>query len=250
MKAVILIHGFCTNELDFGPIVPELEKIYDRVYLYIIPGHQIPPKYSEFKVKPTFENLLAAYDKLEAEYDTIDCIGFSMGGALATYLQSVKKIHRLVLLSPANKYLNFNLFSNRIKYKTECYAILKKAKNNQEELYERVANKLKNLNEDDIKAVKLGLKELLPHYTIRNVSTFASVINRCNKELININPPTLIIWGKLDQLVPQASIEYLESIAVNTCKIVIMDGLSHLMLRSSKAEKIMKIVLKFLKEEE
>ena len=249
MKAVILIHGFCTNTKDFDNILPYLEPLYDKVMEYIVPGHQIPPKYSEFKVKTTFSSLVECYDSLALDYDTIDCIGFSMGGALATYLQSVREINRLVLLAPANKYLNFNILASRIKYKVDSFNKLVKTKHVNDVAYKQIERNLESLGEDDRAAIKLAVTELFPHYSPRNLTTFISIINRCNKELIEINPPTLIIWGKLDQFVPRASIDYLESLATNECKVVIRDDLSHLMLRSVKYKEIIEIIVKFLKEE-
>lgn len=233
MKAIILIHGFLTHVNDFKNIVPELEQLYDEVCLFEVPGHSIPPNYKKFKVKDTFNKLLAYYDDLEQKYDTIDLIGFSMGGALACYLQSVRKIGKLVLLAPANKYLNFSLLHNRLQ-------LFKKIKKNKLEL--------ENIMKDDKKAINIAFTRLFPHYSVHNIQTFMNIIKICNKELIAITEPVLIIWGKLDQLVPYSSIQYVYDLAINKKELVIFDDISHLMLESEKYQEINAKIIKFLKE--
>ena len=172
MKCVLLIHGFLTNEHDFDNIIPNLKEKYDYVCLYIVPGHETPPHYRDFKVKNTFKTLLDCYDKLAETYEVIDCIGFSMGGALATYLQSVRTIHRLVLLAPANKYINLQLFHNRIKYLASSKQELRKAKVNDPKIYAYIQENLEALANDDKKALEIGFRQLFPHYSVHNISTF------------------------------------------------------------------------------
>jgi esterase/lipase len=43
---------------------------------------------------------LEEYRALRRQYETVDVIGFSMGGALATLLASREDVHRLVLVAP------------------------------------------------------------------------------------------------------------------------------------------------------
>lgn len=234
MKAIILIHGFLTNKDDFKNIIPELDKIYDYVCLYEVPGHTIPPNYKKFRVNETFETLLECYDNLALDYDEIDCMGFSMGGALGTYLQSKRRINKLVLLSPANKYLNFKLFHNRL----QLFKKIMKEKNKAD---------LKAVLTDDKKALSSAFTRLLPHYSVHNLQTFRKIIKICNQELLAITSKVLIIWGKLDQLVPYSSVKYVYDLAINERKLVILDDISHIMLQSENYQKISDEILKFLK---
>lgn len=247
MRAIILIHGFLTNIEDFKTIIPDLEKMYDHVERYVVPGHTVPPKYRHFNVNDTFDTLLSTYDKLDQEYDIIDCIGFSMGGALACWLQSVREINQLVLLAPANKYFNFDLFNNRNKYKSEKKSNISYNKKNDLD-YSTYESDLQKLANDDRASAEIAIKMLIPHYSIHNLSTFTSIVKRCNKELIAITCPVLLIWGKLDQFVPEASINYLYNLSLNKRKKMIYDNLSHLMLASEMGEVIKKEILNFLKE--
>lgn len=243
MKGIILIHGFLTNIDDFKNLIPDLEIEYDEVCLYTVPGHTIPPKYKLFNVNDTFNTLLDTYDRLALSCEEIDCIGFSMGGALATYLQSVRDIRKLVLLAPANKYLNFSLFHNRLQF---IKKVKKESKLRDDLSYKK--EELDILTYNDKESLKIMLKELLPNYTPHNLQTFMQIIKKCNKELISISVPVLIIWGKLDQLVPQNSVKYLYDIAINKKELIIYDDISHLMLNSENYQKIVNDIMKFLKE--
>lgn len=246
MRAAILIHGFLTNVDDFKNLVPSLEEIYDLVYLYEIPGHSIPPRYKYFNTKDTFKTLLETYDKLSLEYNGIDCIGFSMGGALATYLESVRKINNLVLLAPANKYLNFKIFRNRIKLINSLKQAIKVNKG-KDETISTYKEKLKAIEKDDKISQEMAFKMLFPHYSIHNLSTFRAIVKKCNEEIISINCPCLIIWGRLDQLVPYESVKELYDICVNdNKKLVVYDDISHLMLNSYNHQKIVDEIVLFL----
>lgn len=248
MKAIFLIHGFLTNKDDFKAIVPSLNEMYDKVYLYEAPGHTLEPNYALFNVNDTFKTLLKAYDELAKDYDTIDVIGFSMGGALATYLQSVRRVRNLVLLAPANKYINPKLLGERLKFITQNHKDMIKMKDTNPKAYDYIKNNMDALKKDDKNAMTLAFKYLFPNWTIKNLSTFTKIINKCNKELIAITSPTLIIWGKLDQLVPYDSIKYLESLMFSNSEVVIYDDISHLMLNSENNNKIIDKICNFLKE--
>lgn len=250
MRCVLLIHGFLTNEHDFDNLIPSLEPLYDYIHLYIAPGHETPPNYREFTVDETFKTLLDCYDELSLKYDEIDVIGFSMGGALATYLQSVRIVDRLVLLAPANRYMNFQLFHSRMKYIASSKQELKRTKQIDPKVYEFIQANLDALAKDDKKALEIGFKQLFPHYSLHNLSTFMTIIKRCNQELISIDTPVLIIWGKLDQFVPEASIDFLEDLIISSSKVVKVDNLSHLMLRSENYQYLVDLILDFLKRKE
>lgn len=93
------------------------------------------------------------------------------------------------------------------------------------------------------------MTELLPNYTPHNLTTFRNIVKRCNNELITITAPVLIIWGRLDQLVPFSSAKYLYDIAINKKDLVIYDDISHLMLASENYQKIVNRIMKFLEDD-
>ena len=101
-KAILLLHGFATDKTDFDPIIPYLEKMYDHIEINNLPGHDVLQLKDQMK-------------KLQKEYEIVDVMGFSMGGALATYLASHFKVRNLVLLAPAVLYINANYPIARFK---------------------------------------------------------------------------------------------------------------------------------------
>ena len=88
------------------------------------------------------------------------------------------------------------------------------------------------------------------HYNFHTLSTFIRVINEVNKNLKEkFDNPTLIIWGELDQLVPKKSIEEIyKHIDNEKKKIVVYKDISHLMLGSKHANKIVREILDFIKD--
>jgi len=247
MKAVMLLHGYITDSDDFGPIFKYLKKEYDLVVPLTLPGHGKKPKYKNFKFNNTISLILDTYDKLAMVYDSIDLIGFSLGGALATYLSNVRKINKLVLLSPANKFLRIGFFTkffktNRMYYKR--YKILKKKGNPR--AYEYLG-KVRDTTLNNKISLKLGIFHIIPHYTIHTIRVFIKLIKYSNKHLKINNTKTLVIWGELDQLVPYKSIVYIKRYFKNIKEIKYED-ISHLMLRSVNSMKIVDEIFSFLSE--
>ena len=66
---------------------------------------------------------LEEFDELERKCEIVDVMGFSMGGALATYLSQVRKINKLILIAPANYYFNPKALITNTLY---AYHIFKK----------------------------------------------------------------------------------------------------------------------------
>ena len=103
-NVIVLFHGFSTDKHDFDPIIPVLEKQYDDVICENLPGHDVKGL-NGFTCVATMQYVDDLMHKLEKEYEQIDVMGFSMGGAIATYVASNFKVNKVVLLAPANIYL-------------------------------------------------------------------------------------------------------------------------------------------------
>ena len=146
-KAILLLHGFATDKTDFDPIIPYLEKMYDHIEINNLPGHDVL-QLKGFTKTRTIHFVIAQMKKLQKEYEIVDVMGFSMGGALATYLASHFKVRNLVLLAPAVLYINANYPIARFK---KFFEYLKakyfdnQDENNQDEI--REDNKQDNVKE-------------------------------------------------------------------------------------------------------
>lgn len=245
MKAVILIHGFITSPEDFNPLYKFLNKNYDYVCKVYLPGHKDDENYKSFTFDSTLNVILNTYDDIALKYDTIDLIGFSLGGALASFLASVRNIRKLVLLSPANKYLRFGFFlkykKNQTMYKKRYKAL--KRKNDPRAL--SYLNKIQSMKTNNKRSIKMAIFDLFPHYTLHTLKVFSRLISYVNKNLNTIKSDTLICWGELDQLVPYKSIEFLSNYIKNP-KIIVYKDISHLMLGSTNIEMLVFNIESFL----
>lgn len=237
MKAILLLHGFLTDPLDFDFIMEDLLNRYDYVCPLVFPGHGIERDFENFHVNETFDLTLRTFDELALKYETVDVMGYSMGGAIATYLSNVRNFNKLILLAPANKFFNWKMpFSVLASF-------LKSHKRKDFEEYD-----FKDRTRiDSIRALNIALTELIPSYTVHNLTTFIRVINKCNKYCKEIKNPVLILWGVLDEFVPRSSIEFNYKLCTNKYKKkVIYDDMSHLMLRSIYPAEIANEILRFI----
>ncbi|HHU56346.1 MAG TPA: alpha/beta hydrolase [Acholeplasmataceae bacterium] len=245
MKCVILIHGFLSDHHDLDSIKPALENIYDHIECIDLPGHGIHYKKERFNVDKVLDFINNLYKKLEKDYDEIDCIGYSMGGALALYLASKQKIRKLILLAPACKYLNFLFPYKRLK----TYLHTKKAlsKSMSGNIKESLKEKLKNIHKDDLIALKF-LKDR--YFTIKFPAyfiEFRKLIKNINSSIENISTPTLLLYGHIDQIIPEKAIEFVYNVCENV-KTIIYSDISHLMLLSKDCGKIVDDILDFIKD--
>ena len=245
-RACLLLHGFVTSYHDFDPLIPKLKEIYDCVATVDFPGHGDEPNYKMFNEAETFDVMLNAFDELKREYEEVDVVGFSMGGALASYLCSCRDVHRAVLLAPANRYINISLPITRIIYLLRIIHNRLLSKDENEELMKKYSDVMT----DDYKSLQMALKDLIPNYTYHTLTTFIRIIRHCNEGLTTIPNPTLVIWGEFDQLVPRKSVDSIIEICTNEdCELVVFDDISHLMLRSTSKDIIINKIVSFLKKE-
>ena len=235
-KTIILIHGYLSDYHDFSNLPKYLIKLYDQVIILNLPGHGKYQDINNFKINNTIKMV-----ENEVEYyltkGSVDIIGFSMGGALARYIASkYQKVNNVVLLAPATKYLVTGFLFKRIKY---IFSKKKKIKEN----YHTVL-------EHDKLAIKMSKQITIPKFRIKNGITFCKLIKKINKQKTKYDIPTLIIWGKLDELVPKRAIKYCYKSSISNKKqIIYYDDIGHLMLYSAREKDIITDILNFLNGE-
>ena len=234
MKAALLLHGFATDINDFTSIIPFLKKRYDAIFLENMPGHGTNAKLSDFKVDSVIEFVNKRFDEIKEKYEYVDVYGYSMGGVLATYLGVKKEVNRVILLAPANKYINAKIFTLKLKREFEL-------------LQNKDSSSAKIMAENDRRGMAVVLNDLLPRYTIDSISTFISLVRYCNDTLVKNNVKTLIVRGNLDELVPSTSSTFIRKYYTNVEEVIIPD-LGHLMLKSKNYRLIINAVKRFLDE--
>lgn len=245
-RAAIFYHGFLTDDKDFGELYDSVSEKYDEIVKYVFPGHKTPNDFSLFTEGSTFETAERAYDELRQKHDEIDVYGFSMGGAMATHIAKTRDPKKLVLLAPANKYLNFTFVIEQFKYQLKVASGL--LKHPDKEKYKKIKDELGVYFENDKKGWSIFVRQLFPNYNYHTLTTFSKIIKHCNNGLTSIAQPTLVVWGKLDQFVPFESIKYLKEMLKNEdSKVKIYDDISHLMLYGKNAKEVIDEVVDFVK---
>ena len=248
-RAIVLYHGFITDDTDFGNLYEHIDVVYDKVVRCIFPGHGLNPNYKEFTVEDTFRVALEAFDKTKAEYDVVDIVGFSMGGAMATYVAKNRDAGKLVLLAPANKYINPRAPFSAAKFWFEKFKTAVTHITSLEVFRENIRNEMAVYIENEKITIENAFKRIIPNYTFKTLTVFNKIIKKCNENLDSLDNEMLIVWGKLDQLVPIDSCEWLYSIAKNENKqFLVLDDISHLMLISKNSDQIIENVMNFLED--
>lgn len=243
-KAILLLHGFATDPTDFDPIIDNLKTIYDHIETPFMPGHKVKGL-KGFTCNSTIALVENIISELEQNYDVIDIMGFSMGGALGSYLASKHHVRNLILLAPANVYINPKFPLERVKAFAE-YLDAKLFESNGHKKNKIIKEHELRLKEDS-DAMKVTKKFLLPNYNPRSIAQFAKIIRYCKDNMKKISSPTLIILGDIDQLVPERTYDYLAKYCLNLKKVK-FKGVSHMMLRSTKSDQLIKTIMSFITE--
>lgn len=246
-KAVLLIHGFLSDKNDFAAILDNLHQYYNSVVSVRIPGHGDEVGISLFNEEGTFKAVLDAFDSLKDDYQ-IDVIGYSMGGCIAAYLAGIREFNKLVLLAPANKYVNFTFPLKLARVKRTLRRNIRKAKDEALVYLDR-KEKMKVDHQFRLKMVRdrKSYFKFLPKYYLE----FRRIIKKANKETKEIKNPCLIIWGEMDDVVPRRSINYIRMLCTNEdVRVVVFEEISHLLLLSpSYGDKVVTKIMEFLIEE-
>ena len=243
------IHGFLTQTKDFGRLYDYLD-VYDEVKAVEIPGHNgDKPDFSLFNAEDTFKAVLDGYDELRQRHDCVDVVGFSMGGALATWLASVRDVNRVALVSPANKYINAALPFSTGKFVSQLG--VKTFRETEGKLKDRIAatnDAFTPYKENFQISFDIAKKRTFKYMTPRTYGTFAKIIKTVNKVVESSTPhdvPALILWGKLDELVPYRSVKYLTK-HFPQAQVKIYPDVGHAMLYTNRDDVIIHDVVEFL----
>ena len=252
-KAVMTIHGFLTVTQDFGRLYDYLD-VYDEVKAVEIPGHNgDKPNFKLFTVEDTFKAVLSVYDELKERHDTVDVVGFSMGGALATWLCSVRKVNRAVFVSPANKYINAASPFVTGKFVSDVgIKAFREAEGSLKEKLDATGKALEPYLENMHLANEVAKQRTLKHMNPHTYSVFSKIIKSCNVVLETVSPnptPALILWGKLDELVPQKTVKYLTKHFAEL-QVTIYPDVGHAMLYTNFDNVIIHDIIEFLTEGE
>lgn len=100
-RALLMLHGFSSTPAVFRAMLPKIMR-YDAIVCPVLPGHA--DNLTAFAQAQASDWLSAAEDAccvLLRDYQTVDVLGFSLGGLLAYHLSQRLPLNHLFLLAPA-----------------------------------------------------------------------------------------------------------------------------------------------------
>ena len=251
-KALMTIHGFLTVVEDFGRLYDYLD-CYDEVVKVEIPGHNGEVDFTKFTVESTHEAVLSAFDRLKEKYDQVDVVGFSMGGALATWLSAIRDVHKAVLLAPSNKFINVMMPYQVIK----CYSGVRlhafhSTKGSLKEKRAAVKKAFTPYRENIAITNKIAAERTFKYTKPSTFSVFRKLMKAANVKVQENSPiqtPTLVLWGKLDELVPYRSIKFVLKHFPNAeCNVY--HDIGHSMLYTNRDNLLIADIMNFLTDGE
>ncbi|MCH5151690.1 MAG: alpha/beta fold hydrolase [Clostridiales bacterium] len=247
-KALMTIHGFLTVVEDFGRLYDYLDD-YDEVVKVEIPGHNGEVDFDKFTVESTQEAVFSAYDNLRSKYDEVDVVGFSMGGALATWLSAERDVHKAVLIAPANKFINVMMPYEAAKfYGGVRLQAFQEAEGGLKEKHAKVKEAFQPYGENISTANKIATERTFKYLNPSTFGVFRKLMTLSNKAVEEHSPvmtPTFILWGKLDELVPYRSIKFLLKHFKNAeCNVY--HDVGHSMLYTNRDNVLIADIMKFL----
>lgn len=226
-KAILIIHGIAGGTYDQEYLAHRLElnRTYD-VYTFTLAGHDglFTGNMDEKSWIKSAEDMMTFLR--EKGYKKIYVIGHSMGGVIATKLANkYKEIKKIVLIAASFRYL---------AYKNGEFDLIKLIKKSKEVFGEYSGNEVIT------RLIKMPIPVL---------KEFSNIVNNNQNNLKKIYIPTLIIQGNKDSLVPLETADYIyNSIPTKDKNILIYNGVSHDVFRSSKKDEITNEIIKFLKK--
>lgn len=242
-KALMTIHGFLTDTKDFGRLYDYVD-FYDEVCPYKVPGHNDKVDFSLFTLESVTTSLLQCFDSLQKKYDTVDVVGFSMGGALATYLCAVRPVNRAVFVAPANKFFNWTSVIAAIKFYIRYlhnHRLLRDHNNDES---------LGNYLENNIVSADIAIKRTFKNVDLHTFSVFSNLMDMTNEQLETtkcVNTPSMLLWGELDEMVPKTSVEFVKNHFSNL-KVEIVPDVGHAMLYTNKDNVLINKIVSFLSD--
>lgn len=110
-NALLLLHGFSSSPAVFRELIPSLLPLYETIVCPALPGHGVSiSAFSQAKASDWLGEAEGICAVLQEKYQTVDVLGFSLGGLLACHLAQRFTLHHLYLLAPALAlHLNINL---------------------------------------------------------------------------------------------------------------------------------------------
>jgi pimeloyl-ACP methyl ester carboxylesterase len=218
-QALVLIHGLGAKAEDWSPLIPGLAKAGFHVYAPDLLG------YGQ-SARPDVSYSIASEEKLVADFmrgqhiAQADVAGWSMGGWVAMKLAADESslVNRLVLFDAAGVYFpeNENLMDLfDVRDAAGANRLVSRLTPRVQKLPEFIGRDLARRIQRNVWVVR------------RSMAQMTSGRDLLEFRLYLIQQPTLVVWGKQDELIPLAAGEKIHR-GIAGSSLLVLDGCGHL----------------------
>lgn len=182
---ILYLHGFSGGTYEIAPLQQYLNQYGYPSKVPTLTGHGEMLHLRGCKAEHWLKDAELSYRKLAKRVDEVIVVGFSMGGVLALYLAIRYPVKKLVLLSPAIKYIEpKQLVKDAAIFASQGYQMKMDA------TFQRYA-------------FKFGQVPIQAAISFMQVVAIVSPYLKC------VTAPMMIAQGQLDGLVPYTTANYL-----------------------------------------
>lgn len=217
----VLIHGLGANATGWTNLVGKLRKHARRIILLELPGHgRSEPPPGELRLFDLADSVRDAIDTLIDDRERAVVLGNSLGGATALRyaLQRPERVGSLILNSPAGAPLE----------RPELDALRTRFGVRNREDARRFLTELLHAPPYYFRIIEAGLAAELGRPLIQSV--LRSVRDDdffTAEELAALAPPTLVMWGKSDRILPTSSLAFYRRALPAGSRVEEIEGVGH-----------------------
>ncbi len=217
MRACLLLHGFTGGPYELEPLARHLRSRGWVCSVPTLPGHGGTPGMLGKARRGDWLDAASKLARLLSErYESIDLVGFSMGGLLAAYLTNRFPIRRLVLLNAAVIYVSPARF---------------------------VRNAVRQIRTGNTE--KLRAKHETP---LGAIIQFMRLVNEVKPEFSRVQVPTLVVQGDSDEIVHPRSAFYIHQKLKGEKELLVLPKSPHMICYGEDAEELFGKVEQFLRK--
>ena len=223
MKTVLFIHGLSAKKRDNEYFISYMQKKRNiNMYSFTLPGHE-NDKMSKVKYTAWLEESEQQLKKIIKKHKKVTIVAHSMGTIIAVNLASkYKEVDKLVLISPA--FIYGNIEQNKKDFK----------------------NLLKHNVDDELGT---GFEGALRKFIEVPKSVWNEYKKMAKENIPNISKvkcPTLIIYGKYDNLISYEAIKTVYDNLSGKKDILLVDRVRHQVFKSYKKDLISRYIYRYI----
>jgi carboxylesterase len=218
-RACLLLHGFSSSPADFGALGPALRAQGVHVYAPLLPGHGRSPETLRGTGRKDWTRAAEdAFDRLAAQHECVDVVGFSMGGALALHLARARAPRRVVLWGAFFRMTHRWHYVLPVEWSTRLIVPIVR--------YVRKAPEATNVDDK----AQIGNFPFYRHLSTRASLELFALAGRVFAEAGDVTVPVLMLHGTGDETAsPTVAREYFEALGSAEKRAIWYDRSNHIL---------------------